>query len=279
MTITRLKPKILAKPWGRCDLLPAFNGLATGDRVGEIWFEAPDGSERAPLLIKYLFTSERLSIQVHPDDAQARPQGLVSGKDEAWLVVEAEPDASIGLGPRESLDREKLRTAALDGTIAELIDWRRVTADDFFFCPAGTIHAIGAGLKLIEIQQNVDVTYRLYDYGRARELHIDQAISALCAEPYRATHQAYRCSDGRDILLEGHTIVVERWRGQQRATFDARPKDHLWLIPLAGESRAANVAMRPGDVWLAEGPVSIVLSEDCDLLLAYPGAKVRSQSN
>ena len=147
-----------------------------GQRIGEIWYEAPDGRP-LPILVKWLFTSEKLSIQVHPDDAQAKTRGLISGKEECWYIVDAEPDAVLGMGTLKALSDEELRTASLSGEIEQLMDWKPVTAGDYFYIPAGTVHAIGAGITLVEVQQYADVTYRLYDYGRPRELHLDDGVA------------------------------------------------------------------------------------------------------
>src|SRR5205823_13170573 len=108
---------------------------------------------------------------------QARARGLPRGKSECWYILEAEPGAVLGLGLTREAAADELRAAALDGSIEELISWRPVRAGDFISVPPGTIHAIGAGISLLEIQQNADVTYRLYDYGRPRELHLDDGIA------------------------------------------------------------------------------------------------------
>src|SRR6476661_6148361 len=148
--------------WGRHDLPAGFPTLGDGVPVGEIWFEPPAG---ASLLVKYLFTAERLSIQVHPDDAAARAKGYPRGKDEAWYILDAAPDARIGLGLTHDVSRDALRAAALDGSIEALLDWRPVSPGETLYLPPGTIHAIGGGIALVEIQQHLDLTYRLYDYG------------------------------------------------------------------------------------------------------------------
>jgi mannose-6-phosphate isomerase len=150
----KLSRKYVEKPWGRTSLPPMFDAPA-GQRIGEVWFT---GGTDLPLLAKYIFTSERLSIQVHPNDEQARARGLSSGKTECWYILDAEPDAVIGLGLTGQVSAEDLREAALDGSIERLIDWRPVNAGDFIVVPPGTIHAIGAGISLLEFQQNVDVT-------------------------------------------------------------------------------------------------------------------------
>ena len=169
MSASRSLPtRAVAKPWGR-DSLPAPFAAPAGERIGEIWFEPPP--EMPELLVKYLFTSENLSVQVHPADAEAPPGHR--GKDECWLIVRADPGARLAVGFKTPIERETMRAAALDGSIEALLDWREVQSGDFLYLPAGTVHAIGAGLSLIEVQQNSDITYRLYDYGRPRELHLD----------------------------------------------------------------------------------------------------------
>ena len=120
-----LQPHPVERVWGRRALPAGFPSLGAGVPVGEIWFEA---EADAPLLVKYLFTAERLSIQVHPDDAAARARGYPRGKDEAWFILEAEPDARIGLGLTHEVSRDALRAAALDGSIERLLDWRPVRA-------------------------------------------------------------------------------------------------------------------------------------------------------
>jgi mannose-6-phosphate isomerase len=169
----KLDRRYVEKPWGRTQL-PAIFDAPTGKRIGEIWFTA-DGEQ--PLLVKYLFTSERLSIQVHPDDEQARARGLTQGKSECWYILDAEPGATLGLGLKSAISAADLRSAALDGSIEQQMNWRPVRAGDFFMVPPGTIHAIGGGISLLEFQQNSDVTYRLYDYGRPRELHLEDPVS------------------------------------------------------------------------------------------------------
>ena len=162
-----LPVRLVEKPWGR-DRLPAPFVAPEGKRIGEIWFEPAAALD--DLLVKYLFASENLSVQVHPDDTQALAAvGRSEGKEECWLITACEPGARIGIGFKEPLESEALRSAALDGSIEARMAWFDVVPGDFFYIPANTVHAIGAGCSLIEIQQNSDITYRLYDYGRPRE--------------------------------------------------------------------------------------------------------------
>ena len=135
------------------------------------------------LLLKLLFTNQPLSIQVHPDDAYAQSIGLPNGKTEAWYVLSAAPEAKVALGLKRRLTPQQLRQAIDDGSISDLVVWQAVSAGDTIFVPAGTIHAIGAGLVIAEIQQRSDATFRLFDHGRGRELHIDNAIAVADAGP------------------------------------------------------------------------------------------------
>jgi mannose-6-phosphate isomerase len=254
--------------WGRRDLAGAFAPPGeTGEPIGEIWFE---GAADAELMVKYLFTAERLSIQVHPDDAAARAAGHERGKDEAWYVLSAEPGAVIGLGLTHEVSREALRAAARDGSIEHLLDWRPVRAGDAFYSPAGTIHAIGGGLALIEIQQNLDLTYRLYDYGRPRELHLDEGVEVADPEPWQPPFVPVR--DGqRTILAAGRAFVLERWALAGVAAADL-PEDTV-LVPIAAGGTIDGAAIEAGSVWAAKGRVS--LGGPADLLAAYPGGAAR----
>ena len=251
MTATRLTIKRVEKPWGRRDLWPAFDSVPEGGNpVGEIWFEVPgekDGStDGPPLLVKYLFTSDRLSVQVHPDDKAAQAAGYPRGKSESWVVLAADPHASIGLGMKTAISRERLRESAEDGSIVELMDWKSVKKDDFYYTPSGTVHAIGPGLTVVEIQQNVDLTYRLYDYGSDRELHLDAGIPVSDPVPYVATHRPYELAAGREILCDGPAFTIERWRGQaeraERSTASrSRPAAAGWskVAPRSRSGRRA----------------------------------------
>lgn len=274
MPATQLTTKAVRKPWGRRDLPAAFAAMGGGDEpVGEIWFEAPGRPGEAELLVKYLFTSDRLSVQVHPDDAAARERGFARGKDEAWVVLDAAADATIAIGPRAPTDRAALRAAALDGGIVDLLDWKRVRAGDSFYTPAGTVHAIGAGLTLVEVQQNVDLTYRLYDYGSDRPLHLDDGIAVSRTDPYAPPSAPRDLVSGRVVLADGPAFVLERWTGPLATPLDAGGR-RLWLVPLAGDNRIDGQPLSPGSAWLVEGGAALTLAADADLLVAYVGAGV-----
>lgn len=250
------------KPWG-CAVLPApFRNEGAG-KIGEIWF-AEDGDEPLPLLAKYLFTSEKLSIQVHPDDAQARASGLPGGKSECWLVLDAEPGAALGIGTTAALDGDALRAAALDGSIEALMDWKPVARGDFFYIPAGTVHAIGAGVSLIEVQQNADVTYRLYDYGRPRELHLDDGVAVSDARPYTDPRAAHVDFAEDRLLVDGPIFRVAIGGADARLEGSGA----TIILPLSGAVSAAGATAKAGDCLAVDAGSDWRAGDDARVLIA-----------
>lgn len=266
----------MTKPWGRTDIPACFGGPPADGPLGEIWFQRTDGTFDDPLLVKYLFTSERLSIQVHPDDASARRSGQARGKDEAWVVLDAAPDAEIGIGLTRALSGGELRAAALDGTIVDSIDWRPAKAGDCYYSPAGTIHSIGAGLTLVEVQQNSDVTYRLYDFGRPRELHLDESVDAARTGARVPKSRARPLGPGREAIVEGPKLVIERWSAGSEGRLDASGSRPLWLIPLHAPVVVGGIGLEPPGVWIADEPVAPEVGAGGELLIAYPGNEIRT---
>jgi mannose-6-phosphate isomerase len=263
MPARRLPTRIVEKPWGRRDLGPWFPDVpADAPPVGEIWFEdAPD----AALMVKFLFTAERLSIQVHPDDAAARAAGHPRGKDEAWLVLAADAGAHIGLGLTRPASGAELRAAALDGSIEALLDWKPAAAGDAWYSPAGTIHALGPGLKLVEVQQNIDLTYRLYDYGRPRELHLEEGLAVARGEPFAGAPQPPQpLGDGRARVAWGPAFHVERWTGPVAGAIEGP----AWVTLLAGAARLDGARAQAGECWRVDGAVAVTVDRAGDLLVA-----------
>ena len=268
MTCHRLAHHVVEKPWGRTDV-PARYGATPGQRIGEVWFTAPDDMPQ-PLLIKYLFTSERLSIQVHPDDRQAQARGLAGGKSECWHVLETEGDARLGIGLTHEIGTDALWAAALDGSIEQMIDWKPVQPGSFYYIPAGTIHAIGGGITLVEVQQNEDVTYRLYDYGRPRELHLDDGLSVSRAEPYaRPDHHV--AEDAGSVLLDEPDAPFSL-ESVIAAPGDTLRWDHplCWFVPLRGSGLIDGQAWQAGECWLIEGGADLSADAPTHALLARP---------
>lgn len=274
MPASLMTTRRVAKPWGRHQLWPGFADPAPTDQpIGEIWFEAEAGDP--DLLVKYLFTSEKLSIQVHPDDAGALARGYPRGKDEAWLVLAAEPGSTIALGPKAPISRDELRLAALDGSIEAMLDWRPVRAGDVIYSPAGTVHAIGAGLTLIEVQQNLDLTYRLYDYGRPRELHLEDGIAVSDLLPFVDTSPPEPVAASRSILAAGPAFVLERRTGgDHRLTLDDA---EAWLVVVEGGGTLDGSAIKAGQAWMVADAVDLALEADAIALLAYAGNQIIPQ--
>ena len=258
-----LPTRMVERPWGRTSL-PAPFVAPPGQRIGEVWFEPPTALEQ--LLVKYIFTSQALSVQVHPSDAQA-PAGH-RGKEECWLVIAAEPEAKLGIGFNRALSAEAMRAAALDGSIENLLTWHPAKPGDFFYIPAGTVHAIGAGIGLIEVQQNCDITYRLYDYGRPRELHLDAGIAVANGMPYpRLLHCAVPES-GAISLVDGPHFRLDRLDGAPDAATVARYQGPLLVIPLDGEAEVDGQLVRAGECALAGQIGDVRFSGRC--LIAQP---------
>jgi mannose-6-phosphate isomerase len=266
MTITRLGAHAVEKPWGRTDI-PDSIFAGDGRRIGEIWFSSA-GSRATPLLVKYIFTSEKLSVQVHPDDDQAHQKGLAGGKSECWYVLDAEPDARLGIGLTRALTAQELRAAALDGSIEGLMDWKPVQAGSFYYIPAGTIHAIGGGITLVEVQQNNDVTYRLYDYGRPRELHVDDAVAVASVAPYPFPDRVVPLTaEDRLVAGLGPPFILDMV--QIRAGTDRRIEgEMLWFIPLTGSGTINGEPWRQGECWLIEQGALVMAQGDMSGLLA-----------
>src|SRR3954453_4541944 len=205
-----LKPEFHTRPWGARDLAPIYdrhvdpaeqpigeawltgddcivaNGEFTGRKLGDLCREfggtlvgsAAPNKERFPLLIKFLFPREKLSVQVHPDDEGAKALGQPCGKTECWYVLAAEPGAQVGLGLKPGVTREQLKRAIGEKRAEALLNWLPVHAGEMIYVDAGTVHAIGPGSILVETQQSSDTTYRLYDYGRPRPLHVEEGLRA-----------------------------------------------------------------------------------------------------
>jgi len=225
----RLKPWFSERVWGKRDLRPWYADTGTAELVGEAWLTGPQcvvetgpfagrtltsvaaelGGE-FPLLVKLLFPAEKLSVQVHPDDVQAKALGETRGKTECWYVLQAEPGAAVALGLKDGTDAAMVRAAIAGGTMEDLLEWVPVSVGDMLFVDAGTVHAIGPGVVLLETQQTSDVTYRLYDYGRPRELHLEKGLQVMKAKTM-AGKVAPRMMDGFTRLIEQKYFVVDRF--------------------------------------------------------------------
>ncbi len=262
-----LPVRTVEKPWGR-ESLPAPFEAPPGTRIGEIWFEPPAAVPE--LLVKYIFASENLSVQVHPSDAQTLAKGIGrQGKEECWLVVDVEPGARLGIGFDEPIDEADMRAAARDGSIEHKMTWHAVAPGDFFYIPANTVHAIGAGVSLIEVQQNSDITYRLYDYGRPRELHLEEGMAVAAGEVYdRGRWSRQVPLDRAQVLVEGPLFRLDQVVGEPEAAVAQAYPGALLVIPRAGQVQVAGQAVLPGSCAQASSLAQVAFDPGSVCLLA-----------
>jgi len=255
-----LEGKALPKIWGSTETEPWLP--RPSEKIGEVWFTAP---EEQRLLVKFLFTSENLSVQVHPPDSPAGP-----GKTEMWHLLRAAPGARLALGFKQRMDAGRLRQVAVSGEIEDLLCWHEARACDTFFVPAGTVHAIGAGLVLCEIQQHSDVTYRLYDYGRGRELHLEQALRVADLGPSAESSAPVDLGGGRRLLVECRYFRTESLGGTRAFLYPKVPVSEM-IVCLEGRGRIDGQLFAPGEVWLAAGADAFVIEprEPVRLLRTY----------
>ncbi|MDE2043003.1 MAG: class I mannose-6-phosphate isomerase, partial [Alphaproteobacteria bacterium] len=224
------------------------------------------------MLLKYIFTSEKLSVQVHPNATQAEAAGLgPQGKEECWLVIDAEPGAKLGIGFHRAIDAATLRAAALDGSIEGLLQWFPVQPGDFFYIPANTVHTIGAGISLIELQQNTDITYRLYDYGRPRELHLDQAVACAQMAPYPPALHRHLLDDGTHALVNGPHFHLHRLQGLPDEMLCALYDSPVMIVPLRGAVTISGQHLHPGDCGVAPSLRMAEFMPNGQALIARPG--------
>lgn len=225
-----LRPQFHERVWGSHNLAPVYSQTISGNPVGEVWLTGDDceiangplagrtlaavstefgahllgdGNEAAsrfPLLIKFLFPQDKLSVQVHPDDEAAARISQACGKNECWYVLHAAPGSQIGLGLKPGTTKAEMEQAIRETRMEQLLNWIEVHPGEMFYVEAGTVHAIGPGSVIIETQQNSDTTYRLYDYGRPRQLHIEDGLRAT----KERTH-AGKVVPGREQSGQGKT--------------------------------------------------------------------------
>lgn len=240
------------------------NGPYAGTKLGDLWTDHPElfgdsESDVFPLLTKILDASDDLSVQVHPDDAYAREfENGELGKTECWYIVDAEPGASIVYG-HNAQSHEELRSLIEAGQWEKLLTKIEVKPGDFFYVPSGTIHALGAGIVVLETQQSSDTTYRVYDYdrkdanGQGRELHLEKAIEVTTV-PQSYTGGAYETDhvEGATItkFVSNSFFTVEKWEVDGTAKFEGRER-YIIVSILDGEGTLkggdGEYALKKGD--------------------------------
>ena len=301
-------PEFYERVWGTRDLRPYFSRPVEGEPVGEVWLtgedcrvangplagqtlrdlalshgtaltgEAAREAERFPLLIKFLYPRQKLSVQVHPDDEGARRAGAPCGKTECWYVARAVEGAQVGLGLRPGITREMFRMAIEANQAEHMLNWQDVRAGEMIYVDAGTIHAIGANSILVETQQNSDLTYRLYDYGRPRQLHLEQGMAAIREK----THAGWVTPNvtpnvtpgvapkACEVLLASPCFIVERFKIEEPLTFTAPP---------GNSSVQVLVCLEGGAVVESSGsePVTFMRGEAVVVPAALPPLALRPQ--
>jgi mannose-6-phosphate isomerase len=238
-------------------------------RTGEVWLtrEPP-----LPLLLKFIFTDEPLSMQVHPSDEFARAnENGSAGKTEMWYILDAEPGSTVALGFKEQISKDRLREAALSGEILNLVNHVPVKAGDVVFVPAGTVHALDKGISLLEIQEQSDVTYRLYDYGRGRELHLDKGLEVSSLGPAAAIPAPLRLDESRTLLASCKYFVTEAWKIAGRFERPPVPGTSHTLVFLGGSGAVNGQRFQPGEAWtVPDGSgVAIDAENSVSLVSAY----------
>jgi mannose-6-phosphate isomerase len=204
------------------------NGALQGRTLGEIaqkFGEKMNGTlareQRFPLLMKIIFPKDKLSVQVHPDDETARRSGLPCGKTECWYVLSAGRQGQVGLGLKPGTTRAEVEASIHNRNMEDLLNWISVKAGDMIYVDAGTVHAIGPECVLLETQQNSDTTYRLYDYGRPRELHIERGLEAM-KEVTRAGKVKARGKNAGLMLISSPWFEVDKMLLKETKTFSTK---------------------------------------------------------
>ena len=276
----RLKPVFVERVWGKTELKPWYQetGAADGTKIGEVWLTGPEcvidggdedgrtlkdlsaqctgtldgvfGGGEFPLLVKMLFPDEKLSVQVHPDDEQAKALGFSRGKTECWYVLDAVPGATVACGLRQGVTAEAVKKCAEDGTLETLLEQVPVKAGDMVFVEAGTVHAIGPGLVLLEVQQTSDVTYRLYDYGRGRDLHLEDGLKVVKLKTKSGTFESVD-SEIFKRLIKTKYFVVDRFEVPPGHAFEMEMDGVGCVVGISGKMAANEVRFGMGEAVVA----------------------------
>jgi mannose-6-phosphate isomerase len=276
----RTEPRFTARVWGFRDLRPWYDRVAEGEPIGEVWLTGDDcliatgphagkrlaalfsevgdallgrgaRSGESPLLIKTIFAREKLSVQVHPDDKMAQKYGQPRGKTECWYALAAEPGAEVAVGVKPGTTLEQIEEEIRAGTLEASLNAVPIAAGDLIFVDAGTIHAIWPGSILLETQQNSDTTYRMFDYGRGRELHIQKSLEATKLSTRAGKVAPQRLAD-RTVLIDAEYFRVERIPvegSRTSASLRGSEKPGLaYLFAAAGAGRLTGAGFEPVDL-------------------------------
>jgi len=291
-----MKPAFDPRPWGTLDLSPIYPNNKFDEKIGEAWLTgdacqvangplkgkslaelssqygrelvgdaAPDPN-RFPLLLKFLFPHEKLSVQVHPDDQAARRVGQPWGKTECWYVAHAKPGAKIGLGLKPGVTRQQFEQSIHDERAEELLNWINVYSGEMIYVAGGTVHSLGPGSIIVETQQQSDTTYRLYDYGRPRELHLKEGLAAIkdntrSGKVIRPAPSNLNGSANREApLISSPYFVVEMFELKEPHKFRAKNETGKHSVQILVAVEGCGIIEAPGanPVTLARGDAVVV---------------------
>jgi mannose-6-phosphate isomerase len=319
---TLIEPKFMPRIWGAHSLAPIYPDKTNlPEPIGEAWLTGPEskvesgplagllnqGWQKMPLewrgadfksqptprefpfLVKFLFPTDQLSIQVHPDDAYARQNEAPSavGKTEMWHVVSAEAGATLLLGLVPKVDREKFQSAITQGALEKFFERLPVLPGDTFYVPSGTPHTIGPGMILCEVQQNSDLTYRLYDFhrvdakGNPRELHIEKGMAVIDFDHRKGgkvTPVPLPAPNGakKSLLVACPYFATERWDISAQHHANSDPAHFELLVILAGRGdiqwSSGSCSYRQGECWFIPanlGQFSLLPEISTSILRAY----------
>jgi len=289
-------PAFDPRPWGTRDLSPIYPNHQFAEKIGEAWLtgddckvanapltgktlaqlseqyqrdlvgEAARDAKRFPLLAKFLFPHEKLSVQVHPDDEQARRVGQPWGKTECWYVAHSNPGSQIALGLKTGTTVAQFQQAIQEKSAEELLNWLDVHAGDMIYVAGGTVHTLGPGSVIVEIQQQSDTTYRLYDYGRGRELHLKEGMAAVKERTASgkvvrpAPAQIHGNNNRHELLVAAPYFVVDRFEAKEAFELSTRDNAGRSSVQILVATEGCGVIETPGvePVTLAKGDAVVV---------------------
>jgi mannose-6-phosphate isomerase len=292
----RMLPVFDPRPWGTTDLSPIYPDHKFDEKIGEAWLtgdhckvangplagrtlaelsaewgpalvgEAARDAKRFPLLLKFLFPHEKLSVQVHPDDAQAQRTGQPWGKTECWYVAAAKPGTQVAMGLKPGVTRAELQRAIEEQRAEELLNWINIYPGEMIYVAGGTVHTLGPGSILVETQQQSDCTYRLYDYGRPRELHLKEGLAAVKEKVASgkvvrpAPSQIAGTKNTRGPLIRAPYFVVDQYALKESQSFGTTDETGKNSVQILVAVEGCGIVEAPGmePVTLAKGDATVI---------------------
>src|ERR1700758_54501 len=304
----RMQPAFDPRPWGTTDLSPIYPDRKFDEKIGEAWLtgddckvangplrgrtlerltaefgrglvgEAARDPQRFPLLLKFLFPHEKLSVQVHPDDAQAQRTGQPWGKTECWYVAAAKPGAQVAMGLKPGVTRAQFERAIEEKRAEELLRWINIFAGEMIYVAGGTVHTLGPGAILVETQQQSDCTYRLYDYGRPRELHLKEGLAAVKEKVASgkvvrpAPSQIGQTKNTLSPMIRAPYFVVDQYELKERQTFRTRDEAGRSSVQILVAVEGCGIVEADG-----MGPVTLAKGGRAGIPASVPVFGVRPQ--